>query len=68
MGPKELAADGCATVKEAAAFLGIGRTSIYEMVKAKKIRSVVLAGRRLVPRAELRRLVADELEGAESAK
>jgi excisionase family DNA binding protein len=39
--------------------LGISRTSFYELVKQNKIKTVVIAGRRLVPDSEARRLLAE---------
>jgi hypothetical protein len=39
--------------------LGISRTSFYELVKQKKIKTVVIAGRRLVPDSEAQRLLAE---------
>jgi predicted site-specific integrase-resolvase len=37
--------------------LGISRTSFYELVKQDKIKTIVMAGRRLVPDSEARRLL-----------
>lgn len=37
--------------------LGISRTSFYELVKRGEIKTVVVAGRRLVPDSEARRLL-----------
>lgn len=39
--------------------VGISRTSFYELVKRGEIRTVVVAGRRLVPDSEARRLLAE---------
>lgn len=44
-------------VPEACIALGIGRTSLYELVKNGELRLIRIAGRTLVPRAELERLV-----------
>jgi predicted DNA-binding transcriptional regulator AlpA len=38
--------------------IGIGRTSFYELVKQQKIKTVVVAGRRLIPAPEAERLLA----------
>lgn len=43
-------------VSEACAALGVGRTSLYKLVKAGELRMIKIAGRSLVPRAELERL------------
>jgi predicted site-specific integrase-resolvase len=40
--------------------LGISRTAFYGLVKAKKIRSVLVAGRRLVPMSEAERLLDEQ--------
>lgn len=45
-------------VPEACAALGIGRTSLYELVKDGKLRLAKVAGRTLVPRSELEKLLA----------
>ena len=39
--------------------VGISRTSFYELVKSGQIRTVVIAGRRLVPDSEVRRLLTE---------
>lgn len=43
-------------VTEACAALGIGRTSLYELVKTGELKLIKIAGRSLVPRSELERL------------
>ena len=43
-------------IDEACHALGIGRTSLYELVKQRKLKLITIAGRRLVPRSELERL------------
>lgn len=45
------------TVNEACTALGIGRTSLYELVKNGELTLVKVAGRSLVRRAELERLL-----------
>jgi hypothetical protein len=39
--------------------IGISRTSFYELVKQNKIKTVIIAGRRLVPDSEAQRLLAE---------
>ena len=39
--------------------VGIRRTSFYELLKQNKLRTVVIAGRRLVPDSEVRRLLTE---------
>jgi excisionase family DNA binding protein len=41
------------TIAEACAAVGIGKTSIYELISDGKLRSVKAAGRRLILRADL---------------
>ena len=43
-------------VDEACHMLGIGRTSLYELVKSGELKLIKIAGRTLVPRSELERL------------
>jgi hypothetical protein len=40
--------------------LGISRTSFYLLVKQNKIRTICIAGRRLVPASEGERLISEE--------
>ena len=51
-------------VPDACTALGIGRTSLYELVKAGKLRLVKIAGRTLVPRSELDRLLSESMHEA----
>ena len=44
-------------INDAAAACGLGRTSIYELINEGKLRTVKVAGRRLVPMAALRELI-----------
>jgi excisionase family DNA binding protein len=43
-------------IDEACHVLGIGRTSLYELVKSGELKLIKIAGRTLVPRSELERL------------
>lgn len=43
-------------VDEACHALGIGRTSLYELVKTGELKLIKIAGRTLVPRSEIERL------------
>ena len=45
------------TVDETSDALGIGRTAIYELFKTGELKFVKIAGRTLIPRSELERLV-----------
>jgi hypothetical protein len=44
-------------VNDAVALSGLGRSSIYNLIKAGKLKSMVVAGRRLVVAASLRELL-----------
>ena len=46
-------------VDEAARVLGISRRSLYELITERRLGSVKLCGRRLIPRASLERLLAE---------
>jgi len=43
-------------IREACQCLGIGKTSLYELVKAGDLKLIKIAGRTLVPRSEIERL------------
>lgn len=45
------------SVIEAAALLGISRTSVYTLLTSGALRSVRVAGRRLIPRAAIEELL-----------
>jgi excisionase family DNA binding protein len=64
---QELVRDGAVTIPEAVKLTGVGRTSLYLMIASGKIASVKIGKRRLIPRAELRRVLADNLIPAAGA-
>jgi hypothetical protein len=39
--------------------LGISRTSFYDLMKRGELKTIVIAGRRLVPKTEVDRLIAN---------
>jgi len=45
-------------IADACTALGIGRTSLYELVKAGELKVIRIAGRVLVPRSEIERLTS----------
>jgi excisionase family DNA binding protein len=47
-------------VQEAARMLGVGRTSLYQLVQQKRIASFSIGARRLFKRAELERFIEQE--------
>lgn len=56
------------TVPKAARRLGIGRTSVFDMIRRGQLRSFTLAGRRLIPESELYRLVSERLAVAQAER
>jgi excisionase family DNA binding protein len=62
MGAAQLTDEGAVVVEEAVKFSGIGRTTLYGMIANGEIRTVKIGKRRLIPRAELRRVLAENLE------
>lgn len=49
-------------IDEACRAIGIGRTALYALMSKGTIRSVKVAGRTIIPRAELERLLWDPKE------
>lgn len=43
--------------------LGISRSSFYEMLKRRELNTIIVAGRRLVPKAEVDRLLSSASAG-----
>lgn len=50
---------GALNVRAAAQYLSIGRSSVYELVKDRKVRDVKIAGRRVILREDLDRLLQE---------
>lgn len=51
-------------INDAASALGIGRSTLYALISKGEIKSAVIAGRRVVPVSELRRLLSQNLDAA----
>ena len=49
-------------INDAARLAGLGRTSIYELIKTGRLKTVKIAGRRFVPMSALRRLIEGQAE------
>lgn len=47
-------------IADACHVLGIGRTSLYELVSAGQLKLIRISGRSLVPRSEIERLTSVE--------
>jgi excisionase family DNA binding protein len=45
-------------VNDFCAVFGIGRTTLYEMIKTGTVRTILVGGRRLVPATEAERLLS----------
>jgi excisionase family DNA binding protein len=64
MSTAEIVADGAVTVEEAVKLSGIGRTTLYALIGSGQITSAKIGKRRLIPRAELKRVLAENLVSA----
>jgi excisionase family DNA binding protein len=61
-----LAAEGALPVVEAARFLGISRSRLYELMQDGEVRFLRIGRRRVVPRVALREFLADRLANPSS--
>lgn len=46
-------------INDTCSVLGIGRSAVYKLIAEGRLRAIKIAGRTLVPRSEIERLVAD---------
>ena len=51
--------------EEAAALTGLGRTTIYELMRSGELRSINVGRARRIPRVELERWVSERMEAAD---
>lgn len=58
LSPDTLATKLAYNIDEAAAAIGIGRTKLYELIKAGELQPKTVAGRRVIPRSQLEALLA----------
>lgn len=49
-------------IPDACQRIGVGRSSLYELIKTGQLRTVRIAGRTLIPESELQRLVTEAAE------
>jgi hypothetical protein len=49
-------------VKSFCTAIGIGRTKFYELVRTRKIKTIIIGGRRLVPADEAQRIIREGCE------
>jgi excisionase family DNA binding protein len=59
-----LVAEGAFGIAEASTFTGLKRTFLYELMNRGELRFIKCGRRRLIPRAELTRLLAQSLVGS----
>ncbi len=52
------------TIREAAKLLGVGRTSVYELMNSGHLQSVKIGARRLIPRSSIEAFVTELLEAS----
>jgi len=52
------------SIIEAAKRLGVGRTTVYELIGSGEIRTFKVGNRTLIPEKELQRFVAERMGGA----
>ena len=50
------------SVNEACERLGLSRTTVYELIRSRQLASFTVGSRRLIPAAELERLISEGLE------
>jgi excisionase family DNA binding protein len=65
---EKITLDGAVDLHGACAFTGLGRTKLYALMDTGELTFVKVGKRRLIPRCELRRLLADNLVGGAIAK
>ncbi|TCJ34715.1 DNA-binding protein [Parafrankia sp. BMG5.11] len=53
------------TTSEAAAVLGIGRTSLYELIRSGKLDTIKIGRRRLIPATAIPKLITTLIEESE---
>ncbi len=62
--PASLVEDGAMTIPRAVDFSGIGRTTLYGLHAAGRLPFVKVGSRTLIPRAALKRVLAEGVEGS----
>lgn len=66
MSAAEMTRDGAMVIDKATEFSGLGRTVLYAMIARGEIASIKIGKRRLIPKSELQRVLAERL--VETAK
>ena len=62
--PEQTCAEGAKPVKAAAAFLGVGETTLKAMIRTRELPSCKVKGRRVVPTSALVLYLARRLDAA----
>lgn len=52
------------SIEDAARSIGVGRTTLYELIAAKTIRTFRIGKRTLISESELKRFVSERMEAA----
>jgi excisionase family DNA binding protein len=60
---EKLTAEGAVDIASAEKFTGLGRTFLYALMSRGDLKFIKLGKRRLIPRAELNRLLSEHLVG-----
>lgn len=60
----ELASAGGKRVDDAAAYIGVSRVKLYELMNTGEVRFLKIGKRRIIPVAELTRFLAERLAAA----
>jgi excisionase family DNA binding protein len=60
---EDLLVDGLATVAEAAEFLSLGRSTLYELMDKGELRYIKIGGSRRIPRRALIELAKAHVQG-----
>lgn len=60
---EDLVSEGLVTIREAAEFLGIGRTLVYVLLEQGHLPSAKIGRRRVIPKQALIRFSAERLSG-----
>lgn len=60
----ELPAPLAHRIPDACRRLGVGRSSLYELIKAGEVKTIKIGSRTLIPEAELQKVISSRMQGA----
>lgn len=66
MSAEEMVKDGAKPINDACEFTGLGRTELYKLMGSGELAFVKHGKRRLIPTAELKRILADRIVGGQT--